>query len=93
MERATNALRNLTLSDLHLLADAIEHELPRAGTFQSATGTLAVAIMRQLGVRVRVALWHMVNGRCEHKQYTIGTTTRAKIGNIGDSEWIEAWIA
>ena len=91
--RATKALDRLTISDLHLLADAIEQEYAKAGTFQSATGTLAVAIMRKLGVKVRVALWHVIDDRCEHKQYTVGSTTRAKIGEIGDTEWIEAWIA
>jgi len=93
LARATTALAGLTISDLHLLADAIEQEYPTAGTFQSATGGLAVAIMRQLGVKVRVAVWHVLNGRCEHKQYTIGTTVRAKIGEIGNPEWVEAWIA
>ena len=93
VERASQAIERLTISDLHLLADAIEQEYSKAGTFQSATGTLAVAIMRKLGVKVRVALWHVVDGRCDHKQYNVGTTTRAKIGESGDKEWIEAWIA
>ena len=93
VERASKAIERLTISDLHLLADAIEQEYAKAGPFQSSTGTLAVAIMRKLGVKVRVALWHIVDGRCEHKQYNVGTTTRAKIGTSGDKEWIEAWIA
>lgn len=45
VERASKAIERLTISDLHLLADAIEQEYVKAGTFQSATGTLAVAIM------------------------------------------------
>jgi hypothetical protein len=93
IERATQALNRLTISDLHLLADSLEEEYANAGSFQSANGSLAVAIMRKLGVKVRVAVWHVLDGRCEHKQYTVGTTTRAKIGAIGDREWIEAWIA
>jgi hypothetical protein len=93
MKRVESVLSRLTISDLHLLADSIEQEYPRAGSFQSSTGTLAVAIMRKLGVKVRVAEWHVVEGRCEHKQYEVGSTTRAKIGQIGDKTWIEAWIA
>jgi hypothetical protein len=93
VERCIGVLGRLTISDLHLLADAIEQEYPKAGTFQSANGSLAVAIMRKLGVKVRVAVWHVVDSRCEHKQYDVGSTTRAKIGNIGDEQWIEAWIA
>ena len=93
IERATSALARLTISDLHLLADSIEQEYASAGSFQSANGSLAVAIMRKLGVKVRLAIWHMVAGRCEHKQYVIGTTTRARIGQIGDETWIETWIA
>jgi hypothetical protein len=50
LARAAVALESLTISDLHLLADAIEQEYRYAGTFQSATGGLAVAIMRKLGV-------------------------------------------
>jgi hypothetical protein len=91
--RVTDTLNRLTISDLHLLADSIEQEYANAGSFQSANGSLAVAIMRKLGVKVRVALWHVVDGRCHHKEYCVGSTTRAKIGNIGDKEWIETWIA
>lgn len=94
IERAASALGRLTISDLHLLADSIEQEYSKAGSFQSATGTLAVAIMRKLGVKVRVALWHIVDGRCQHKEYNVGSTVRAKIGESGQGrEWIEAWIA
>ena len=93
VERATKALNRLTISDLHLLADSIEQEYSAAGNFQSSTGQLAVAIMRKLGVKVRVALWHVVEGRCEHKQYAIGNTVRARIGEIGEETWIESWIA
>lgn len=93
MARATTALRRLSISDLALLADSLETEYAKAGTFQSSTGTLAVAIMRTLGVKVRLARWHVVNNRCEHKEYMVGSTIRARIGKIGDPEWIEAWIA
>lgn len=93
VERATKALNRLTISDLHLLADAIEQEYAKAGSFQSSNGTLAVAIMRKLGVKVRVAEWHLVDGRCQHKQYNVGTTTRSKIGDSSNPTWIEAWIA
>lgn len=49
--------------------------------------------MKQMGVKVRVAVWEMRDGRCEHKQYNVGSTTRAKIGETGDKDWVEAWIA
>ena len=91
--KASEAIKSLSVSDLHLLADAVNQHYKSAGTFQSATGTLAVAIMKKLGVKLRVAIWHMVNNRCQHKQYEIGTTVKARIGEIGDQEWIEAWIA
>lgn len=92
-ERVVKALDRLTISDLHLLADSIEQEYANAPSFQSANGQLAAAIMKKMDVKVRVAEWHEVDGRCEHKQYAIGKTTRARIGNIGDPTWIEAWIA
>ena len=91
--RATASLNRLTVNDLSLLADALETHYAKAGAFQSATGTLAVAIMKALNVKVRVAEWEVVDGRCEHKRYTIGSTTRARHGEIGDETWLEAWIA
>jgi len=95
--RARNVLDLMTISDLHLFADAIANEYGPNGrtapSFQSANGGLAASIMKQMGVKVRVAVWEMRDNRCEHKQYQIGTTTRARIGNIGDTEWVEAWIA
>ena len=97
LERASKALQHLTISDLHLLADAIENQYgPNGRTapqFQSANGGLAASVMKQMGVKVRVAVWEMRDGRCEHKQYNVGSTTRAKIGETGDKEWVEAWIA
>lgn len=93
VERASAAICRLPVNDLHVLADAIENYYATAPTFQSGTGALAVAIMKELGAHVRVAEWHVVDGRCEHKQYNVGSTTRAKIGEVGDSTWIEAWIA
>jgi len=97
LERTRAALEHLTISDLHLLADAIENVYgPNGRTapqFQSSNGGLAASLMKQMGVRVRLAVWEMRDGRCEHKQYAVGTTIRAKIGEIGDKEWLEAWIA
>jgi hypothetical protein len=51
------------------------------------------SLMRVQGKKVRVAVWHEVEHRCQHKQYNIGNTKRAQIGQIGDAEWTEAWIA
>ena len=51
------------------------------------------SLMRVQGKKVRVAVWHEVDRRCQHKDYAIGNTSRAKICNIGDPEWVEGWIA
>jgi hypothetical protein len=94
VERATKLLYRLPISDVMHLADAIEKHYGHAGTFQSATGTLAVALMHELGVKVRVAEWHVdAQGCCQHTRYAIGSTTRARCGEIGDESWLEAWIA
>jgi hypothetical protein len=94
LERLIPQLRKLPLSDLALLTSALEENPPaKMPAFQSATGCLAVSIMRKLGAKVRLARWHMVDGRCEHKEYKIGNEVKARIGNIGDDEWLEAWIA
>jgi hypothetical protein len=87
-------LVRLTLSDLALLAETLEeYNLNSAPHFQSANGYLPAAIMQKMGVKVRVAEWHVVDGRCQHKRYAVGQTTRAKCGEIGDETWLEAWIA
>jgi hypothetical protein len=49
--------------------------------------------MRVSGKVVRVAVWEMRENRCEHKQYAVGNVHRAKIGEIGEESWVEAWIA
>jgi len=51
------------------------------------------SLMRVKEAKVRVAVWEMRDNRCEHKQYQVGNVQRAKIGEIGEPEWIEAWIA
>ena len=51
------------------------------------------SLMRVSGKVVRVAVWHMVDNRCEHKAYNVGNVHRARIGEIGAQEWIEGWIA
>src|SRR3990172_13260975 len=81
LDRLLPLLKRQTINDLWLLADALEHNPPhKAGSFQSANGALAVSIMTQLGVKVRIAEWEIRDGRCEHKQYRVGSTTRARIG-------------
>lgn len=97
LQRLDGLLRRLPVNDLTLLADSLEYQIKQAGTFQSGTGTLAVAIMRQLGVKVRVAEWILDKDcHCQHKRYVVGDTVRARIGEIGHKigdTWIEAWIA
>jgi len=51
------------------------------------------SLMRVSGKVVRVAVWEMRENRCEHKQYAVGNVHRAKIGEIGEESWVEAWIA
>lgn len=82
LERLLPLLKRIPIAQLAQAADAIEqhHEL----TFD--------ALMRIAGKKLRVAVWHEVNHRCEHKQYAVGNTMRAQIGEIGDSEWVGAWI-
>jgi len=83
LDKLIPLLKRIPISQLADAIAAIErhHEL----TFDS--------LMRVQGKRVRVAIWHMVENRCEHKEYTVGNTQRARIGNIGDPEWVEGWIA
>jgi hypothetical protein len=92
--RLSKAARRLPLAEVETLCAAIEDQWPKGGAFQSATGGLAVALMRQYGVKVRVAEWHIVDGRCEHKRYAVGSTTRARCGEVEEGQtWLEAWIA
>jgi len=83
LQRLIPLLKRIAISQLADAADAIEQY--RELTFDS--------LMRVHGKKVRIAVWHEVDRRCQHKQYAIGNTTRARIGNIGDAEWTEAWIA
>lgn len=83
LERLMPLLKRIPISQLSDAIDAIEQH--HGLTFDS--------LMRVHGKKVRVAVWHEVDHRCQHKQYAIGNRNRARIGNIGDAEWIEAWIA
>jgi hypothetical protein len=76
-------LRRIPISQLSDAIAAIEdhHELTVTG------------LMRVHKKQHRIAVWHEVDHRCQQKQYVVGNTNRARIGNIGDDEWIEAWIA
>lgn len=82
LDRLIPLLKRIPISQLADAISAIEQY--RELTFDS--------LMRVQGKKVRVAVWHEVNHRCEHKQYAVGNTVRAQIGEIGDSEWIGAWI-
>lgn len=93
IDRVIVALKKVPISVVTLLADSLENHYATSGSFQSATGTLAVAIMKQLGVKVRVAEWYIdSDGRCQYKRNAIGSQVRAKVGNMEDETWIEAWI-
>lgn len=83
IERLVSMLKRVPVSQVSQAADAIARhgEL----TYQS--------LMRIQDVKVRVAVWEMRDNRCEHKQYNVGNVQRARIGEIGDTEWYEAWIA
>jgi hypothetical protein len=83
LQRLIPLLKRIPISQLADAADAIEQY--RDLTFDS--------LMRVHSKKVRVAVWHEVDNRCQHKHYAIGNTSRERIGNIGDAEWIEAWIA
>lgn len=77
-------LKRLPISHISDLADAIE----RFGDadYQS--------LMKVKNVKVRVALWYVdADNRCQRKAYNIGNTQKAQIGEIGDAQWIEGWIA
>lgn len=94
IDRVVNALKKVSISDISLLADSLENHYATAGSFQSATGSLAVAIMKELKVRVRIAEWYIdADGTCQYKRNAIGSQVRAKVGNMEDDTWIEAWIA
>ncbi|HLY24364.1 MAG TPA: hypothetical protein VKT83_18005 [bacterium] len=87
LARLDPLLRRLTISDVSLLADAIEKHY-------RLSVSLRAAIMQAKGEKVRVAEWHVdADRRCQHKRYAVGNTGRAKHGEIGDETWLEAWIA
>jgi len=83
LDKLLPLLKRIPISQLSDAITAIEqhHELT------------ADSLLKTSGKKVRVAVWHEVEHRCQHKQYSVGNTQRAKIGEIGDPEWIEAWIA
>jgi hypothetical protein len=65
------------------IAEAIEQH-------QSAS---YVELMGVSHIKVRVAVWEMRDGRCEHQAYSVGNTHGARIGEIGAPTWVEGWIA
>ena len=77
-------LWRLPISDVIALREAIE---------QRGTRSLRESLMAVRGESVRVAEWHVIDGRCEHKRYDVGNHSRARHGEIGDPTWLEAWIA
>ena len=95
IERAIAGLRKLPISDVLDLAETLETgDWRRTPSFQSPRCNLAAMLLQHSGMKVRVAEWHVDNeGRCQHKRYTVGSTTRARHGEIGDDTWLEAWIA
>jgi hypothetical protein len=87
LARLEPLLRRLTISDVSLLADAIQNHYSLGTSLQEA-------LMRQKGEKVRVTEWHVdAEHRCQHKRYAEGNPNRARHGQIGDEAWLEAWIA
>jgi hypothetical protein len=84
IDRLLPLLKHIPISHLADIADSIEkyHEV----TYES--------LMRVKDKHVRVAVWYVdAEQRCQHKSYNVGNVHNARIGNIGDSEWVEGWIA
>lgn len=77
-------LWRLPIADVMALREAIERK---------GTRSLRESLMAVRGESVRVAEWHVVDGRCEHKRYEVGNYNRARHDEIGDATWLEAWIA
>jgi len=83
LDRLLPLLKRIPISQLADAADAIEKH----------GGLTYESLMRVQGKKVRVAIWEMRDNRCEHKQYAVGNVHNARIGKIGDAEWVEGWIA
>lgn len=82
-------LGKLTISDmvtLRLVLTEPEHGYRRGMSLRQS-------IMHERGEMVRVAEWHVIDDRCEHKRYSVGNVHKARHGEIGDQTWLEAWIA
>ena len=84
IENLVPILNGLPIADLHDLAKAIKNR---------GALTLRESLMKVRDEHIRVAEWHVIDGRCEHKRYSVGSIRKARHGNIGDETWLEAWIA
>jgi len=85
--KVSEVIGRLTISELDTLLKAITN--PKFAGLE-----LHERVMGAEGKKVRVAEWHVVDGACQHKRYSVGNLRRAEIGNTGDKPcWIEAWIA
>lgn len=84
LDRLIPLLKRIPISQLSAAADAIEQHRE-----------LSVDSLMRVGrKKVRVAVWEIREGRCEHKSYSVGNTMKARIGEIGAAEgWVEGWIA
>lgn len=93
--RIITAIRagKVTIADLGVIANVCESGYRSYPSTQSPNAGLSAAFLRAQGVQVRVAEWHIVNNRCEHKRYALGNNSRARFGEIGEETWLEAWIA
>ena len=84
LARLIPLLKRRPIADLCELAEAFE---------RYPQDSIREGVMKVRGEKVRVAEWHMVDHRCQHKQYAEGNVRTARIGEIGAPTWIEGWIA
>jgi hypothetical protein len=92
LERVAPLLARLPIAELAQLGDAIERRSTPGDPCQ--TRSLRECLMIVRDEHVRVAEWHVLENRCEHKRYSVGNYNRAKHGEIGDAPtWLEAWIS
>ena len=93
VERLNALLSRVPVSTIHTLCDAIEKH-------SNGYPVDLSAIMKAYGVKLRVALWEVRDGRCFHAEvgertlYEVGNTKMAEIKDVDtDGRWISAWIA
>ena len=50
-------------------------------------------VLTALKIKLRLAVWFVDSeNRCQHKTYVVSDTDHARIGELAEGEWIEAWI-